>query len=626
MTARVKKELRVLQLPWNVAIIAAFSMPIVKPLAGWMYRPYVRGFPLEPLVGACLLVACLAMAALSFGVEYHHRTFGLMLVQPVRRCRIWWSKMLPLAGAYISIGVAFVAGQCLAEAVWGSSFESWDGGSYLGVVVFLAGVMCSSAFWTLLSRSIIGGMVLPLAAQGLLAVVITWFVYGTSTVPPEQLEARLFQALGAGALVYCILFMYLGWWKFSRLQWREGLAGESGIAALPARRKKESQSTAPGGAVTSLLRKELQLHRPVFLLAALFVVCWLAALGLKALIPAWEDHFRGVFVGIMVIYVPLAWLLSGCISLGEEKQLGTWGWHLTLPVSSTRQWAVKISFALLVALVLGFLLPALAWPAAGIYNILKPYSWWAVDSNVLLALLAAVCCPVLSFWAVTMSGTVVRAVLFTFLGAVFLLTGGSMVERIGWEIQLSQGFFSWLIIKFQLSRNFISFTYFIYDVVGPFIGLSLLLVLLLCQSYVHRRREPSRRVITRCSLILVISLFLPVWMSCDIYDSSELAILSLDRNLGEAVSKLPLSIKEDVVGLMTGQDSYKDAIEKAEPVPMEEIDKTDVLLPETKRWLRGATLKMIRPRYADSYAQTRSDVWLIVTFPDGRNFTTRSRW
>ena len=231
-------------------------------------------------------------------------------------------------------------------------------------VPLLAGVMCSSAFWTLQSRSIIGGMVLPLAMQGLLAGVITYFASGTSLVLPEEPGPRLFLALGAGAFVYCVLSTYLGWWKFSRLEWREGFIGESVIAALPALRVKKSQPAAPCGPWASLLRKELRLHRPVFSLAALFVVCWLAALGLKALRPAWEVQFEGVFGVILVIYLPLAWLLSGCISLGEEKQLGAWGWHLTLPVSGARQWAIKISFALLIALVLGILMPALAWLAA----------------------------------------------------------------------------------------------------------------------------------------------------------------------------------------------------------------------------------------------------------------------
>jgi hypothetical protein len=626
MTAIAKKEFRVLQLPWSVAILAAFSIPIVKPLAGWMTRPYARGFPLELLVGVCLLLACLAMAAQSFGVEYHHRTFGLMLVQPVTRCRIWWAKMLPLIGAFISVGLAFIAGQYLAQAVWGRSFESWDGRSLLGAAALLAGVMCSAAFWTLLSRSVIGGMVLPLAVQVLFAAIILTLVSGTSTVPPKELKSSLFPALGAGAVIYCVLFAYLGWRKFSRLQWREGYTGESGIASIPARRAKESQPAAPGSLWTSLLRKELRLHRPLFFLAALFLVCWLAALGLRALLPAWQVHFRGVFVGIMVIYLPLAWLLSGCISLGEEKQLGTWGWHMTLPVSARRQWAVKFSFAFLVALILGFLLPALAWPSAGIYNILKPYWWWGQDSHVLLALLAAVCCPVLSYWAVTMFGTVVRAVLFTFLGAVVLLIGGGMMERIGLEPRLFPGFFSWLIVKFQLTLNYNTLNYLDYYEVGSFIGLSLLLGLLLRQSYVHCRREPSRKVIAGCSMILVIALFLPIWLNSDINHSAGQAMWSLDRNLGEAVSKLPQSVKENVVELMDGKVSFINATKKAKPVSIEEIDRTGVLLPETRRWLRGATIKMLRPRWADNYDQMRSYVAIFVTFPDGRNFYTNARW
>ena len=127
-------------------------------------------------------------------------------------------------------------------------------------------------------------------------------------------------------------------------------------------------------------------------------------------------------------------------------------------------------------------------------------------------------------------------------------------------------------------------------------------------------------------MILVIALFLPIWQSSDISNSFGQAIWSLNHNLDEAVSKLPLSIKKDVVGIMAGPVSFKDATEKAKPVSMEEIDKTGVLLPETRRWLRGATLRMVRPRFADNYAQTRSYVFVTVTFPDGRNFTTSCRW
>jgi hypothetical protein len=615
MTAGAKKEFRVLLPPWSVAILAAFSLPVVATLAGRMHRPYVEGLPLEwvgTLAGVCIFVACLAMAAMSFGVEIHHRTFGLMLVQPVERSRIWWSKMLPLVGAYISVGVAFVAGQCLADAAWGNSVKSWDGGSLLVFVALLAGVMCSSAFWTLQSRSIIGGMVLPLAIQALLAGVITWFASGTSMVLKEELEPRLFLALGAGAIVYCVLFTYLGWWKFSRLEWREGFIGESVFAALPAHRAKESQPAAPCGPWSSLLRKELRLHRPVFYLAALFVVCWLAALGLRALRPAWEVQFEGVFGVILVIYLPLAWLLSGCISLGEEKQLGTWGWHLTLPVSGARQWAVKISFALLIVLILGILVPALASLAAKAPNIEIPEGWLGA-SPALLVLLAAVFGTVLSFWSVTMFGTVVRAILFTFLGAGVFLFGGGMMLRIGRETYLFQGFCSWLMAEFQLPP----YDFFSNRIIaaGWFIGLALLLVSLLRQSYAHCRREPSSGVVIRCSLILVISFFLPLWLSSDIsYSSSYWSpkIASLGNNLGEAISKLPASIK-------------KDAVEKSRPVSFEEIDGTGILHPETRSWLRGASIRINQP-VAVSSARGRLYVLVEVTFPNGLHFRTVISW
>ena len=60
MTARAKKEFRVLLTPWSVAILAAFLLPVVTTLAGRMHRPYVGGRPMEwieTLAGVCVSVA-----------------------------------------------------------------------------------------------------------------------------------------------------------------------------------------------------------------------------------------------------------------------------------------------------------------------------------------------------------------------------------------------------------------------------------------------------------------------------------------------------------------------------------------------------------------------------------------
>jgi hypothetical protein len=205
---------------------------------------------------------------------------------------------------------------------------------------------------------------------------------------------------------------------------------------------------------------------------------------------------------------------------------------------------------------------------------------------------------------------VVRAILFTFLGAGVFLSGGGMMLRIGRETRLFEGFCRWLMVEFQLSPyDFISSRWII--AVGWFIGLSLSLVLLLRQSYVHCRREPSPGVIIRCSLILLISLFLPLWLSSDISRSSSLTspeIWSLGNNLSKAISKLPASIKEDAIG-------------KPKPVSLEVIDRTGMLNPETRRWLRGASIWISQP-VAPNSARSRPFIWVRITFPNGRHFDT----
>jgi hypothetical protein len=182
--------------------------------------------------------------------------------------------------------------------------------------------------------------------------------------------------------------------------------------------------------------------------------------------------------------------------------------------------------------------------------------------------------------------------------------------RIGQEIRLLQGFCSWLMVEFQLSPyDFFSNTNRIIAA-GSFLGLFLLLALLLRQSYVHCRREPSLRVIIKCSLILVISLFLPLWLSSDISRSSSFMspeIWSLENNLGKAISKLPASVKED-------------AIKNSKPVSLEEIDRTGMLHPETRRWLRGASIR-IDQRFSYS-PKSRPFIWVGVIFPNGRRFQT----
>jgi hypothetical protein len=86
------------------------------------------------------------------------------------------------------------------------------------------------------------------------------------------------------------------------------------------------------------------------------------------------------------------------------------------------------------------------------------------------------------------------------------------------------------------------------------------------------------------------------------------AINGLAENLGQAVSKLPSAIKETAVGILA-------------PVPLEEIDKTGFLDADTKRWLRGAHIKIVQPVAANS-GRNIPFLQVGVTFPSGRYFET----
>jgi hypothetical protein len=259
-------------------------------------------------------------------------------------------------------------------------------------------------------------------------------------------------------------------------------------------------------------------------------------------------------------------------------------------------------------LTVGILLPALAWLVASGFKIERPDNWLVNASPVLLV---AVYATVLSFWAVTMLGTVIRAVLFSLLGAGVLFFGGTMMLGIGDETRLLQGFCTWLVVEFQL----LPYDFYSNKVIaaGTVVGMSLLLVLFLRQSYVHCRREPSLGVTVKCSLILVISLFVPLWLGSDIASSFRSpAISSLVENLGKAVSGLPADFKERAIG-------------KSTPVSLDDIDKKGTLKPETRRWLRGTSIQIIQPVAANS-GRSRPYVQVGVRFPSGRYFETAIPW
>ena len=116
----------------------------------------------------------------------------------------------------------------------------------------------------------------------------------------------------------------------------------------------------PTGAVLNLIRKELRLLRPVWLISLLAAVGW-ACLTLFGLLyeRGFSRNFETAVVIVGVVSTLMIAILAGSLSLGEERTSGTHAWHLTLPVSALLQWLIKLSVALFAGIVGAGLLPML---------------------------------------------------------------------------------------------------------------------------------------------------------------------------------------------------------------------------------------------------------------------------
>ncbi len=335
MTVRLMKEGREL---WPV--FAATVLFIAVPYLIWGQQ-----------AGSCGMVAfglgCAVMGASAFGNEFHHRTFPLLLSQPIARPALWCEKMGVLAlGMLASLGVSWA---CL-ERFSGVEMSKLSGlGPLVGALVW---AICTTPFWTLLLRSGIAGAVFAVIVPSLLlplsALVSGRWFRGVG-------EEWIILVVGGG---YCALTCWMGYRQFNRLQILDASAPEVRLpAALENLLDRFGRKVFGGfaGPFASLVAKEVRLQRMSFLLAGLFCLVVVAAACLsRSRNPSGE-----VILGLdFTFYLLILPLLAGAIAVAEEKAWGVADWHLTLPPSALKQWSAKMLVTLATSVGLGLLLPA----------------------------------------------------------------------------------------------------------------------------------------------------------------------------------------------------------------------------------------------------------------------------
>jgi len=411
MNPRFAKEIHPLLFPWCVCALAGFASLIGLFSQGALVS-FLMSLPAFAFFGGCLL-----LAVLPFGSEFQHRTLPLLLAQPLDRSRLWREKFLTATAAVLALVVVYVG----ILIGMGERISLDDSLPYLGFVV---ATICSAGLCALKARSIIGGIAFSICSQFLVLVGvsgITYFCYKLIGREPGRDEWPITMAYVAAGVTYSAFTLWLGWKTFVRMEVRDAPA--SANVTLPGWMTPRKLATLlrcqPVGGLRNLIRKELCLQKPIFTIAAIFGVCWFTTLLLFALRPL-PSLWNGILNGLTAVHVVIVVLLAGCVSLGEEKSLGLSAWHLTLPVSTRRQWIVKLAVSTGVLVLAGLVLPwLLSWMISlktnvGLASIVSDNERiglvWTLF--VLLAVFA------MSFWSASLWRDTVRSVVATVLSAM----------------------------------------------------------------------------------------------------------------------------------------------------------------------------------------------------------------
>jgi hypothetical protein len=381
----IAKELRVLAGPWAACLAALVTARLLEG--------YGRFF--EIWIPAYVLGAT-SLGAWSIGHEYVYRTLPCVLAQPMSRKRLLFAKLAVLAAAELTLWAAVTAlGFRNGPRVTESETLAF------GLVPVLGGI--SVAPWlTILYRNVIAGSVFTVAVPGLLLIgsQVLYFEFYRQALPSGYELKVLFW----GSLLFCAVGAVMSWRAFMNLEAPDG--GSSELSWLDRFRRPPASSTTiasltRGHPIWMLVKKELRLQSVPIAVAGLYGFGWLT------FVLYWKADPRGgdVLGALTFVDGVLVSMLIGSLASAEERQLGTLEWQVLLPVATSKQWAVKVSTALVLAVVL-----AIVWPGALLS--INP-GLWSIGLSYPFLIAGVVLFTSVSLYASSLSGDGLRAMLIS---------------------------------------------------------------------------------------------------------------------------------------------------------------------------------------------------------------------
>ncbi|HXE90761.1 MAG TPA: hypothetical protein VNK82_07345 [Terriglobales bacterium] len=350
-SVQVAKEARQLAWPWAMVMLPGLLF-LASPWASTFLAVQIRGALWRRMDWELILVEAGAflgtalLAALTLGAEFQYRTLALRLAQPVERHELWRQKFLVTIAAVAPPAMIYVL---VFDMRFGRPFA-------VMAAVWIVVITASAIPATLLARSTLGALALMCFPQG--AVQAGWALSEKYGPFPQA----FWWAVAVVVVAYVAAMIWLGRRMLVRFQAVEGM--QAGEAFVPGAHLVPEFVAAwfrcrPTQPLANLVRRELRLLRTLWMLSLLSVVAWIfvVAFRLMPLGPGRQSWRAEVVFGLTVIFSFLIAVLAGVLSLGEDKSWGTHSWHMTLPVSISVQWLVKLGTAAFTSVMCAFALP-----------------------------------------------------------------------------------------------------------------------------------------------------------------------------------------------------------------------------------------------------------------------------
>jgi len=294
-----------------------------------------------------------ALGAQSFGHEYSYRTLGLLLSQPLDRRRLFLYKLAVLSVMLSTLtAITLLLFRDLLQRAASPHTEP-------SMLVLAAACGLFVAPWlSMLCRSPLAAVVFTIAIPGLLATgadIVGSLIYGLHNA--AAIDRFKLIVFWRGMFLICALAAVAGWRMFMRL---EVIEGHGPDVEIPESLRALSGTTVDTPArrhhpMWALAGKELRLQQMALVVAAIYVFLWVAVAWLQRPV---EDVPALPLGGMTMLYSAVLAMLSGSLASAEERHLGTLEWQMLLPMPAWQQWAVKVSVAFGLVLLLGAGLPA----------------------------------------------------------------------------------------------------------------------------------------------------------------------------------------------------------------------------------------------------------------------------